>query len=182
MALGYFCEASANMHRLLGEVVATLLAPSTASLTPPLPSAWPRAYSARREWSGDLAGPGLRAHHPLQASCKSAVPGGRFLIRLCDLVGAPRGHPGPLFGLPDRGGHLGRPATKRGGRGRPAGHAAVPLATGGTTCLLRPRPRPAPLLLLVPSPVALAGYLHRPPAPTRNTQHAVLQLQLAVGR
>jgi hypothetical protein len=39
---------------------------------------------------------------------------GRFLIRLCDLVGAPRGRPGP--------------ATKWGGRGRPAGHAAVPLA------------------------------------------------------
>jgi hypothetical protein len=50
---------------------------------------------------------------------------GRFLIRLCDLVGAPRGRSGPFFCLPGRGGHLGVPATKWGGRGRPAGHAAV---------------------------------------------------------
>jgi hypothetical protein len=47
---------------------------------------------------------------------------GRFLIRLCDLVGAPRGRSGPYFRLPGRGGHLGGPATKWGGRGRPAGH------------------------------------------------------------
>jgi hypothetical protein len=31
---------------------------------------------------------------------------GRFLIRLCDLVGEPRGRPGPFFRLPGRGGHL----------------------------------------------------------------------------
>jgi hypothetical protein len=53
---------------------------------------------------------------------------GRFLVRLCDLVGAPGGHPGPFFCLPGRGGHLGGPATKWGGRGSPAGHAAVPPA------------------------------------------------------
>jgi hypothetical protein len=35
---------------------------------------------------------------------------GRFLIRLCDLVGAPRGRSGPFFCLPGRGGHLGVPA------------------------------------------------------------------------
>jgi hypothetical protein len=40
------------------------------------------------------------------------VPVGRFLIRLCDLVGAPRGRSGPFFRLPGRGGHLGGPATK----------------------------------------------------------------------
>jgi hypothetical protein len=32
---------------------------------------------------------------------------------------------GPCFCLTGRGGHLGGPATKWGGRGRPAGHAAV---------------------------------------------------------
>ena len=53
---------------------------------------------------------------------------GRFLIRLCDLVGAPRGRSGPFFCLPGRGGHLGGPTTKWGGWGRPAGHAAVPPA------------------------------------------------------
>jgi hypothetical protein len=53
---------------------------------------------------------------------------GRFMIRLCDLVGAPRGRSGPFFRLHGRGGHLGGPATKWGGRGRPAGHAAVPPA------------------------------------------------------
>jgi hypothetical protein len=53
---------------------------------------------------------------------------GRFLIRLCNLVGEPRGRPGPFFRLPGRGGHLGEPATKLGGRGRPVGHAAVPPA------------------------------------------------------
>jgi hypothetical protein len=41
-------------------------------------------------------------------------------------------HPGAelgcFFRLPGRGGHLGGPATKWGGRGRPAGHAAVPPA------------------------------------------------------
>jgi hypothetical protein len=61
---------------------------------------------------------------------KRHVPAcGRFLIRLCDLVGEPRGRSGPFFRLPGRrGGHLGGPATKWGGRGRPAGHAAVPPA------------------------------------------------------
>jgi hypothetical protein len=41
-------------------------------------------------------------------------------------------HPGAELGrffcLPGRGGHLGGPATKWGGRERPAGHAAVPPA------------------------------------------------------
>jgi hypothetical protein len=50
------------------------------------------------------------------------------LVRLRDLVGAPRGRIGLFFRLPGRGGHLGGPATKWGGRGRPAGHAAVPPA------------------------------------------------------
>jgi hypothetical protein len=50
---------------------------------------------------------------------------GRFLIRLCDLVGELRGRPGPFFRLPGRGGHVGEPATKWGGRGRPVGHAAT---------------------------------------------------------
>jgi hypothetical protein len=53
---------------------------------------------------------------------------GRFLIRPCDLVGAPRGRFGPFFCLPGRGGHLVGPATKWCGRERPAGHAAVPPA------------------------------------------------------
>jgi hypothetical protein len=53
---------------------------------------------------------------------------GRYLVRLCDLVGAPRGRPGPFFRLTGRGGHLGGLTTKWGGRGRPAGHAAVPPA------------------------------------------------------
>jgi hypothetical protein len=53
---------------------------------------------------------------------------GRYLVRLCDLVGAPRGRPGPFFRFTGRGGHLGGPTTKWGGRGRPAGHAAVPPA------------------------------------------------------
>jgi hypothetical protein len=64
--------------------------------------------------------------------------GGRFLIRLCDLVGAPRGRFGPFFCLPGRGGHLGGPATKWGGRERPAGHAAVPRATGGAALASAP--------------------------------------------
>jgi hypothetical protein len=55
-------------------------------------------------------------------------PSGRFLIRPCDLVGAPMGRTGLFFCLPGRGGHLGGPTTKWGGRGRPSGHAAVPPA------------------------------------------------------
>jgi hypothetical protein len=43
-------------------------------------------------------------------------------------MGAPRGRTGLFFCLPGRGEHLGGPATKWGGRGRPAGHAAVPPA------------------------------------------------------
>jgi hypothetical protein len=35
---------------------------------------------------------------------------GRFLIRLCDLVGAPWGRSGPFFRLPGSAGHLGGPA------------------------------------------------------------------------
>jgi hypothetical protein len=61
-------------------------------------------------------------------SLSSQASPGRFLIRPCDLVGAPRGRSGPFFCLPGRGGHLGGPATKLGGRWRPAGHAAVPPA------------------------------------------------------
>jgi hypothetical protein len=38
------------------------------------------------------------------------------------------GRTGLFFCLPGRGGHLGGAATKWGGRGRPAGHAAVPPA------------------------------------------------------
>jgi hypothetical protein len=53
---------------------------------------------------------------------------GRNLVRLRDLVGAPRGRTGLFFCLPGRGGHLGGPPTKWGGPGRPAGHAAVPPA------------------------------------------------------
>jgi hypothetical protein len=53
---------------------------------------------------------------------------GLNLVRLRDLVGAPRGRIGLFFRVPGRGGHLGGPATKWGGRGRPAGHAAVPPA------------------------------------------------------
>jgi hypothetical protein len=70
MAFGYFGKASANMHRLLGEVAATFWLPksngSTASLTPPLPSVWPRTYSdaSGEQRSGSATGP--RAHHPLQ--------------------------------------------------------------------------------------------------------------------
>jgi hypothetical protein len=40
-----------------------------------------------------------------------------------------RGSTEPFFRVPGRGGHMGGPATKWGGRGRPAaGHAAVPPA------------------------------------------------------
>jgi hypothetical protein len=54
---------------------------------------------------------------------------GLNLVRLRDLVGAPRGRTGLFSRLPGRGGHLGGPATKwGGGRGSPAGHAAVPPA------------------------------------------------------
>jgi hypothetical protein len=63
---------------------------------------------------------------------------GCFLIRLCDLVGAPRGRFGPFFCLPGRGEHLGGPATKWGGRGRESrptgGHAAVPPAVPRWPC------------------------------------------------
>jgi hypothetical protein len=42
--------------------------------------------------------------------CQRALPGSRFLISLCDLVGAPsmtpRGRFGPFFRLPGRGVHL----------------------------------------------------------------------------
>jgi hypothetical protein len=58
----------------------------------------------------------------------SARRDGRNLVRLRDLVGAPRSWTGLFSRLPGRGGHLGEPATKWGGRGRPAGHAAVPPA------------------------------------------------------
>jgi hypothetical protein len=52
-----------------------------------------------------------------------------FWLGFLVLVGALRGRTGPFFCLPDgRGGHLGGPATKWGGRWRPAGHAAVPPA------------------------------------------------------
>ena len=51
---------------------------------------------------------------------------GRFLVRLCDLVGAPRGHLWQFFCFPGRVGHMGGPPTKWGGRGRPAGHMAMP--------------------------------------------------------
>jgi hypothetical protein len=40
---------------------------------------------------------------------------GGFLVRILVLVGAPRGRTGPFF-RPGRGGHLGGPATKWGGR------------------------------------------------------------------
>jgi hypothetical protein len=59
------------------------------------------------------------------------TPRGGFLVRILVLVGAApsaRGRTGPFFRLPGRGGHLGGPATKWGGRWRPAGHAAVPPA------------------------------------------------------
>jgi hypothetical protein len=67
----------------------------------------------------------MRLVHPL-SGCLCVY--GRFLIRLCDLVGAPRGRSVPFFCFPSRGGHMGGPTTKWGGRGRPAGHMAVPLA------------------------------------------------------
>jgi hypothetical protein len=40
---------------------------------------------------------------------------GRFLIRLCDLVEAPRGRSGQFFCLPGRGGHLGGHQPPSGG-------------------------------------------------------------------
>jgi hypothetical protein len=60
-------------------------------------------------------------------SAKNAQPYGGFLVGLCDLVGP---NWAVFFASLDagRGGHLGGPATKWGGRGRPAGHAAVPPA------------------------------------------------------
>jgi hypothetical protein len=51
-----------------------------------------------------------------------------FLVRILVLVGVSRGSTEPFFRVPGRGGPLGGPATKWGGRGRPAGHAAVPPA------------------------------------------------------
>ena len=53
---------------------------------------------------------------------------GGFLVRFLVLVGASRGRTGPFFRLPGRGGCLGGPPTKWGGRGRPAGHMAAPRA------------------------------------------------------
>jgi hypothetical protein len=90
------------------------------------PSQWHRGGQLR---------PGLRAQALpcaagifLDCGSKKPVFGsylGRNLVRLRDLVGAPRGRTGLFFRLPGRGGHLGGPATKWGGRGRPAVHAAV---------------------------------------------------------
>jgi hypothetical protein len=66
--------------------------------------------------------------------CGRAHMGGRYLVRQRDLVGAPRGRTGLLFCLPGRGEHLpggtthAQLRTNWGGRGRPAGHAAVPPA------------------------------------------------------
>jgi hypothetical protein len=51
--------------------------------------------------------------------------GGRFLIRLCDLMRASSGRNGLICRLPGRGWCLGRPSTKWGGPGRPAGHTAA---------------------------------------------------------
>jgi hypothetical protein len=57
-------------------------------------------------------------------------PIGRFLIRPCDLMGAPRGRTGLFFAPLAVVGTCGDqpPSGKWGGRGRPAGHAAVPPA------------------------------------------------------
>jgi hypothetical protein len=64
------------------------------------------------------------------------VPLGRFLIRLCDLVGAPRGRTGPFFCLPGSGGHLGdQPPSGvvgRGPRGGATGGAALFFFQGGS--------------------------------------------------
>ena len=62
------------------------------------------------------------------SSSWGSVLNGRFLIGLCDLVGAPRGHLWQFFCFPGRVGHMGGPSTKWGGRGRPAGHMAMPPA------------------------------------------------------
>ena len=63
----------------------------------------------------------------LEFKCSGVLFGG-FLVRILVLVGVSRGSAEPFFRVPGRGGHLGGPATKWGGRGRPAGHAAVPPA------------------------------------------------------
>ena len=63
---------------------------------------------------------------------------GVFLVRILVLVGVSRGSAEPFFRVPGRGGHLVGPATKWGGRGRPAGHAAVPPATGGAVLTFAP--------------------------------------------
>jgi hypothetical protein len=60
------------------------------------------------------------------------VESGVFLVRFLVLVGASRGRTGPFLRLPGRGGCLGGPPTKWGGRGRPAGHMAVPKAGKNT--------------------------------------------------
>jgi hypothetical protein len=57
---------------------------------------------------------------------------GGFLVRLCDLVGAPRGRNGLFFCLPGRGVHLGGASSKWGGRVRPVGHAAGGAPGGGS--------------------------------------------------
>jgi hypothetical protein len=44
----------------------------------------------------------------------------------------------PFFRLPGRGGHLGEPTTKWGGRGRPAGHASRGGAPGGAALTFAP--------------------------------------------
>jgi hypothetical protein len=79
MAFGYFGEASANMHRLLGEVAATL-APKpqrehrVANAATALgPSVWPRAYSDRS--GGQQSGRARSEVRGLITRCKSAVPG-----------------------------------------------------------------------------------------------------------
>jgi hypothetical protein len=73
---------------------------------------------------------------PYHGFALRAFLGGRFLIRLCDLVWAPSGLNGQFCRLPGRGGCLGGPATKWGGRGRPAGHMAVPPAAPHVRSLL----------------------------------------------
>jgi hypothetical protein len=67
---------------------------------------------------------------PTARSRSSSPQGGGFLVRALVLVGAPRGRTGPFFSslAAGRGGHLGGAATKWGGRGGAAGHAAVPPA------------------------------------------------------
>jgi hypothetical protein len=93
-----------------------------------------RASAAAVLWARPAGGESVVAGPPMaRRHC------GRNLVRLRDLVEAPRGRTGLFFRLPGRGGHLGGAATKWGGRGRaPAGQHARGGASSGAALTFTP--------------------------------------------